>query len=217
MNFLNLNSNINKVAQYGHQMLHLWEFYFGDSDDAFRFNIQSITLPFAMIEQEKLNTGEHIFKGIETVDTFSIEVRETNDFSIQYYFDSWYDEIYDSEKKQFKTVKGIDRRYKTGFFNFSGSKFNLWAYLASLGSSAALQTTGLLAQDKTVSNITSQTANKATSYFINKAHSPIETMGYSLENCLYQGKSEISPTRTSAEPLSWNLTFSFTGYKRLTV
>ena len=211
------NTGFAQCIKQNHQMSNLWEFFFDDDSGAIEFNVQSVSLPQKMIEQEMLGTGEHTFKGTTKIDTFSIEVRETTDFKVSKYFNNWWNEIYDDSKQQFKVVKGIDKRYKNAYFSFLSSQKNPVANLA-LAAGAIGQATAIGASalgSSAVSRGANEVTKRIVKSYVDKAFISKETRLYAFENCRLLGKGEVTPTVDSTEPLTWSYDFTFTGYSPL--
>lgn len=93
---------ISKIFDYEFLNPNLWEFYFDDNLEV-RFLVQSVSLPFIKFETETRNIGSKVLKSVTPEDSFSITFLETATFDVYDYMSKWMDDIFDKDKRKFKT------------------------------------------------------------------------------------------------------------------
>lgn len=111
-----ITNHLAVLESTGFQQSTMWDFYITDAPETFKFFVIDSTLPFKKLEHETRNTGSKHYTGFTPESEFSITFRETHKFEVYNYFQGWMDEVYDAQKKVFKTGSG---KTKTGILAFS--------------------------------------------------------------------------------------------------
>ena len=107
-----------EILSNDYQLANKWDFYFTDNP-LIRFKVINAYVPFINLAVEKRSTGEHSYSGVNFLDEFSIDFRETTEFSTFNYFDIWRKQIFNYDKKTFKSyLKGAPQITKTGILKF---------------------------------------------------------------------------------------------------
>lgn len=113
---------VNFLLQQNFQYKNLYDFYFSDSPDI-RYKVKSTTLPFPILESESLMTGERYYTGYVAGGDFSIEIYENETFDTYNYFNTWFESVFDTKTKKFKTFPII----KSATMEFTRKQFPLVA------------------------------------------------------------------------------------------
>lgn len=120
------------------QEKNLWEFYItpsltsisgGVDDFRFKTRVQSISLPFEMLEVERLANHRNYYKGVKPVDDIEITFLETVDFKTLKYLELWKNETYNTESDFF--YSGEHRR--NGILILQSHLFNFLPPVATKG------------------------------------------------------------------------------------
>lgn len=111
-----------------HQKNNLWDFRIQKNDESewpFVAKVKAASLPFISLTTETRNTGEKHYTGFTPIETLSITIYESTEFSTYSYFKEWMDQVFDERLGTFVSLdSGIekgsneDTLHRTGFLTF---------------------------------------------------------------------------------------------------
>ena len=101
------------------QLSNFWEFLIDDLESFTpRYQVVSTSLPFFQTQYQTRSTGEKVYTGVQHVDSITLELRETVEFSTYNYLKSWMDAVI-NEDFEFQAYEGEeDPIHRDGILTF---------------------------------------------------------------------------------------------------
>jgi len=107
--------SIEILQQISFQQSSMWEFYILEGPPQLKLYITETSLPFKQLETETRSTGSKHYISVIPEGDFSITFRETTSWEVYNFLHTWFESVYDTRNKVFKT--GSDK-FKTGIVAF---------------------------------------------------------------------------------------------------
>jgi hypothetical protein len=115
---------IDSVVDEGADALaSMWELTLdgGSNWDALKVRVENVPLSLPKLTIDRLPNGETYYSGVEFPLDFSVTVREAASFKAFSYFNTWWSEVYDLDKRSFISYPGIIKGSSTDKIHRQGS------------------------------------------------------------------------------------------------